>query len=657
MRYLELKHTMELLGRANEFCDFLLSFASSNSTSKKQSPDHANQFEVYSEEYAALALPADSATPFDDLSGPLKGVTVIFSKHEPTLPPDNELGQDYLSFEEPAEQEDAEPLAKEDKLSCVSYQAVNVGQPLSQKRVYLTQSTPLHSGYTECLVSNHTLAYDAGVTPLSLDKARYVTSLYALGSRQTKTPLPNMWVICKDEKRDIIALGCSHSIAGDGKRSLQSFVVTAEDAIQDTRSSGSEKNKAKSNVVKLSCSDENFAFSKYEIADYSTTVTDTKEEKLAGDLTVQFAWNNPDTLLSPPPESADAVVKISATPGYIFSQALCTYNELKALLHLCEIATGKRSWSSLSDSMDHEGTLQSSKKPLSENVGSFLAEVSSPLSQPKEITVISPTSANTVYETRSDLDFAERLWMFAKDTTSLEELQQIFAEVFKAVLLGKVQPFIHQSSTSVLSTLLRKVLLTPNMDEKQDLAPKFQNLLTESKICTCLMQLGIEKMTRDYRSFFIGADITTADQLDQFISASKGSQLETCHTLCKLHCILELMSSALWFLKLPAPTLSALFKSALEVYKEKKFEGFCTTPVFSLPLPAYSTAQKSVLSFCSSLSPKKWVLSQQTTKVSGGGGDKTSVVMFKNLPLLDSLREEDLDEGRYYVYKAHCDCI
>jgi hypothetical protein len=177
------------------------------------------------------------------------------------------------------------------------------------------------------------------------------------------------------------------------------------------------------------------------------------------------------------------------------------------------------------------------------------------------------------------------------------------------------------------------------------------------------MQLGIEKMTRDYRAFFIGADITTADQLDQFMSASKRSQLEMCHTLCKLHCILELMSSALCFLKLPAPTLSALFKSALDVYREQKFEGFCTTPVFSLPLPAYSVAQKSVLSLCSGLTPKKWVLSRQKANIGGGVGgvsvsDKMSVISYRNMPLLDSHKEEEPDEGRYYyVYKAHCDCV
>ena len=111
------------------------------------------------------------------------------------------------------------------------------------------------------------------------------------------------------------------------------------------------------------------------------------------------------------------------------------------------------------------------------------------------------------------------------------------------------------------------------------------------------------------------------------------------------------MSSALSFLKLPAPTLSALFKSALEVYREKTFEGFSTTPVFSLPLPAYSTAQKSLVSFCSSLVPKKWVLSRRV------GLDKATVQLYKNQPLLTNLPEIELGEGRYYAYKAYYDCL
>ena len=607
-------------------------------------------------EFSVTVLPTGSATPFDDFTGPLEGVSVMVSKHVPALPPapDNELGQDSLSFEDEVEEIDPEMHLEKDLFPCLSYQAVNVGQPLSQKRVYLTQSPPLHSGNTKSLVSDRTFVYDAGVTPLSLDKARYITSLYALGSRQSKSPIPNMWVICKDKHRDIVALGCSHSIDPNEKRSLQSFVVTADSAFEETQPQGLEKIKVHSSRVKLSSGDQSFAFSEYEIADHSTTPTGSKGEEIAGNLTVQFAWNSPDTTLSPPPESAEAVVKISATPGYMFSQAFDTYNELNTLLRLCEVAVGKRSWSCLSESVEEEGTVDSNRKPLSENIGSFLEDVSSPLCQPKEIKVISPTSANTTYEARSDLDFAERLWMFAKESTSLEELQQIFAEVFMAVLLGRVQPFVHRSSTSAISTLLRKVLLTENQDEKQDLGPKFQNLLTESKICTCLVQLGIEKMTRDYRAFFVSSDIATADQLDQFLSTTKGSDLDSCHMLCQLHCVLELMSSVLWFLNLPAPTLSAFFKSTLEVYREKKFEGFCTTPVFSISLPAYSAALKSVRSLCGTLTPKKWVLSQKKVTT---GGSRMSVVTYRRSPLLDCHRQEKVDESGYYVYKATCDCI
>lgn len=646
---------MELLRKASEFHDFLHSLAASS----QQPTEPIERFQVYGEEYAVTVLPAGTATPFNDFTGQLEGITLVFSEFEPTetQSPSNKLKLSVLDTslaEECSVDEHSRIHLVKDKFPCFSYQAVNVGQPLSHKRMYLTQSAPLHSGNVGYLFTDSTIAYDAGLIPLSLDKARYIVSLYALASRQNaKAQFPNMWVICKDEKRDIVALGCLNTV---GKGSLRSFTVTTEDVFAETQLSPSGKHGAKIKGM-LSSGGDYSVFSEYEIANCSATVVNVTEEKLAGDLTVQFAWNSPDAVLCPPSESADAMVKISATPGYLFSPGFATYNELNTLLHLCEIAVGKSTWSSLFESVDEEGVTgtQSLIKTLSDKVGSFLEDISSPLSQPAEVTVVSPTSENKVYEVRKDLDFAERLWLFAKDATSLEDLQQIFAEVFKTVLLGRVQPFVHRNSTSALSTLLRKVLLAPNMDEKQDLAPKFQNLLTESKICVCLVQLGIEKMTRDYRAFFIGADVATGDQLDQFISASRSSQLELCHTLCKLHCILELMSSALSFLKLPPPTLSALFKSALEVYKEKTFVGFSTTPVFSLPLPAYSSAHKSLISFCSSLSPKKWVLSQQKTSNSGV---KRAVAVYRSQPLLQNLVEMELeDESRYYVYKAHCECI
>ena len=663
---------MELTSKAAEFCEFLYSLAAST----RQARNPTDRLQVYNEEYAVTSLPAGTDTPFIDFTGQLKGTsTLIFSKYVPTLSRDNDVGlsppNNSHSFgnetldiqEEYSSKYSSSEAELEDKFPCFSYQAVSVGQPLSQKRVYVTQSTPLHSGYSEHLVSDLTIAHDAGVVPLCIEKARYVVSLYALGFRQTKctSQLPNVWAVCRDEKKNIVALGCSHSIENDNRKpSLQTYTVTAEDVLPNPKVPLTEKQTIKCKPLSSGVG-ESHAFSEYEIASYSTTEVKSMDEKLTGDLMVQFAWSYPEALLSPPAESSDVVVKISATPGYLFSPGLASYNELNTLLCLCKIATGSMSWSSLTEGLDDEATVDQDAvkmKTLSEKVGSFLEDISSPLSQLSELTVISPTSENKVYEARKDLDFAERLWLFAKDATNLEDLQQIFAEVFKAVLLGKVQPFVHRSSSSVISSLLRKVLLTPNMDEKQDLAPKFQNLLTESKITLCLVQLGIEKMSRDYKAYFVGSDIATGDQLDQFISASQGSLLDQCHTLCKLHCILELMSSALSFLKLPPPTLSILFKSALEVYREQVFKGFATTPVFSLPLPAYSTAQKSLISFCSTLSPKKWVLSQQRSKVNSSTScNETTVTMYKNQPLLDNLTDSEMEESKYFVYKAHCECI
>lgn len=242
--------------------------------------------------------------------------------------------------------------------------------------------------------------------------------------------------------------------------------------------------------------------------------------------------------------------------------------------------------------------------------------------------------------------------MFAKDVQGPGDLLQVFADVFKAVLLGKVQPFLHRSSSSVLATLFRQALLCSSHDERQTIAAKLQALLSEEKVLNCLVEIGIEKLQRDHRSFLIGSDLATGSQLDHFFEASSGNVLQICHCLCKLHSVMELTVSALTFLNLPTSTLSLLTKTALEVYRDTKFEHFETTPVFALPIPAYSPALKSVVSLCANLLPKLWILSAEDEHSTGApcAGNVQTVV--KNYPLHNF--ETGTANTEYFVYKTSC---
>ena len=621
-----------LTQNAGEFCQFLLGCCS-----KLDSGSFTNATcETFLDEFSAVALPPGVTTPFSVFTGQEEKHTVIFSKrhHDMGVPYSEDTQNASLSFASETSEFPTPETSLQSMPVCpfsvTRIKTVNIGQPLSNKKVFLTKSKALHNGQAAGFSTNELICIPGiDVSPISLDKARYLCSLYALGARKAARPLPAIWVICQSQGIKTVALGCSYDVS-----ILHTYTIVEEERLQILQSPVSKSDLEKLTSTKLGKSN-SWAFSEYEI---SSTIGDDKGKY--AQLMLQFAWSEPESLLCPPPENSDAVLRIAATPGSMFSPVLLVYQELSSLLTLCKIACNQAQWPSEEDSVENS--------QLVDRVHVFLEDVASPLAQPLEVNVISPTVDHTVYEPRKHLDFAERLWMFVREVQSLEDLQQVFSAVFKAVLLGKVQPFLHKSGSSPLSYLLRQVLLCPSNEERQALATKFQVLLTEPKVLTCLVQIGIEKMQRDYRSFFIGSDLANGTQLDHFF-ANPDSLLEQCHSLCKLHNVLELNATALSYLNLPTSTLSSLTKIALEVYKDETFEELgATTSVFCLPLPAYSTSLKSVASLCSNLSPKTWILSAQ---------DNQSV--FRSQPLFpnsETIEPADIEGTalEYIVYKGCC---
>ena len=625
---------LNILNESAQFCDFLCEVSAElRSTPIVQQ----TRPKLFKDEFSVIPLPPGTRSSLTEFTGPQEGITLVISLHVavPVNEEISDLDQSELHLSSASIQACEETHSQPAPFPLIVQKVVNTGQPLPQKRVYLTNSTPLHTGLTSDSIQSIRLADISFLVPLPLDQARYLASLYTLSCRNL-TPLPNLWIVCKSEKQNIVSLGFSFEAT---QSLLHSYTVTSEGTFN-----GSHSDKVTAGIVKRVNSPPMIGsvFSQYRITGAGTATDD----KMSGDLTVQFCWADPEEPLCPPPDTSDAVVRVSATPGYMFSPVLVTYNELNTLLNFCQIASGQGSW----PMQDETSETICGSGNMSQMTDSFLEEVASPLSQPLDATVISPTADNTIYETRKDLDFAERLWMFVKDVVSLDDLQQIFATVFKALLLGKVQPFVHRSSTSALALLLRQLLRCNSAEDRQSLAPRFQSLLSQTKVLSCLVQIGLEKMKRDYRAFFVGSDITTDDQLDQFHSTtSSQSQLVQCHALCKLHCVLEINASVLSFLNFPTSTLSSLTKVALDVFGNMQFRTFGTTPVVALPLPAYSPSLKSVASLCSSLHPMVWSFSPSKEQ---------SVTVYRNDPLFvgDCEQRQNVSNDVCYVYKAQFDC-
>lgn len=625
---------MDLLKKSEEFYHFL------DSTTHLQCKER-----VFLEEYEAFVFSPGTSTPFSEIVGHSLNPTVIFSKSR------GENGEIKFTNEAPdfTLEELELSAATEHSFSSspgsgyplpLSVTSHSIGQPLTSKRVYLTNSSFHHEHQSDTLGRMLDVGHDRHFLPLSLRMSRFIHSLYALGTWRGKPSPPDVWTICEKNKQNIVALGSVY----DATNSSLCAIMVKENEVC------SESHESVSSLKKLS----GVAFSEYEI----TTTSGSAAEKGPSDmLIVQFAWNDSNiAILSSPPENSDAVLKISRTPGYLFSPVLSLFEELKSLHHLCQIASGEAKWLGCDD----EGLFASNDK-MALSVKKIIEEMAHPLVNPVDVTVISPAYSRMIYEPRTDLDFVEQLWLFCHSLTSYGELKLVFAEVFKAVILGEVQPFIHKKSSSTLAELLRQVLLHCDKEKIQGVAVKLQLLLSETRLVPCLIQVGLDKIKRDHLSFFVGTDILSTDHFEQFFDPSESlSQLERCVELCKLHSIIELDANLMQTVNLPPLVLSTFTKSVMEIYKsDTSYQPFSRSPIFSLSLPAYSPALKSVVALCSKLSPNTWRVTVQ--EACGQWRDylvpSMRIHLKRSRPLLSYLQKtEDLSD-QYYSYEATSELV
>lgn len=604
-----LNQGMDIIKRSEEFYQLL-------GSSLKQGCCTDN---VFMEEYEVTFLGTGTITPFTDFVGQQERPTVVVSKHAPkTQIEEHSENLEALELLADLNPEVEDPLP----ISSWELEVVDIGQPLPSKRVYLTHSSPLHRGWSDARTKTVTFTEgNDGLLPLPLDSARFIVSLYSLGSWRTSVSPPDVWVLCDRNQRKIVALGCS---CDKPKSPVVIYTVEEEDIASEPD--------IKSKVRKTTASSRT-AFSKYDI-----NGSDGENE-----FSIHFSWNDPDGMLSPPLQSSNAILNLSTTPGDLFSPVLSMYQELRSL---CKIANNEAEWPVTSES--GEEVLTSTNKTV--DVESFIQDMVHPLTQQADVTVLSPTTDFSIYEPRTDLDFGERLWLFCHSLTSFDDVQLVCAEAFKAVLMGKVQPIVHRKSTSTLSLLLRQVLHCPDAASLQDISLKFQLLLTEARLLPCLVQLGIEKMKRDYKSFFVGTNICSAEQFEKFF-APGASPLVQCLELCRIHSILELNATIMKMLRLPTTSILSTFtKAAVEVFaKHPNYLPFACTPVFSLPLPAFSPDLKSVLALCSNLSPVVWTVTEQDSQ------NKCIVYLFRTRPLFGYLLDTETPSKHemYYSYKCY----
>lgn len=115
---------------------------------------------------------------------------------------------------------------------------------------------------------------------------------------------------------------------------------------------------------------------------------------------------------------------------------------------------------------------------------------------------------------REDMDCTERLWKTVKDVQSISYLQALFSAVFKAVVHGMMQPYIYRHNKTSAAVILKECLsYCGQFDDQKSLVEKWNTWFTVKNIFKICVEMGLNKLRRDYEAFFLNKELTTLHHL------------------------------------------------------------------------------------------------------------------------------------------------
>nr|XP_024650671.1 protein zwilch homolog isoform X2 [Macaca nemestrina] len=216
-----------------------------------------------------------------------------------------------------------------------------------------------------------------------------------------------------------------------------------------------------------------------------------------------------------------------------------------------------------------------------------------PLSSAATLTVKHDTAAvdrsvKRLFKARSDLDFAEQLWCkMSSSVISYQDLVKCFTLIIQSLQRGDIQPWLHSGSNSLLSKLIHQSY-HGTMDTVS---------LSGTTPVQMLLEIGLDKLKKDYISFFIGQELASLNHLEYFIAPSVDIQ-EQVYRVQKLHHILEILVSCMPFIKSQHELLFSLTQICIKYYKQNPLD---EQHIFQLPVRP--TAVKNLYQ---SEKPQKW---------------------------------------------------
>ncbi|XP_054984945.1 protein zwilch homolog [Sorex araneus] len=461
--------------------------------------------------------------------------------------------------------------------------------PLEKKETSQDEELPSE----ETTISDLSTGENVGPLALPVRRARQLIGFYTMAHNpsmthlkidQPVTALPPLWVRCDgSDPENTCWLGAELVTANSSITGIILYVVSCQADKKDVNLEDLKKLHKKrhhSSTVTAKGS------AQYEL--FKPAVMDDCSASPRSLLTLDVSWSPVDKIFQAPPLSSSATLNIKVESGEIGGPLNHLYRELKFLLVLADgLRTGVTEWLEPLEAKSALDLVQEFLNDLNKLDG-LGDSTKTDTETVKHDSAAIDGSIECLFTVREDLDFAEQLWCkMSRSVVSYQDLVKCFTLIIQSLQHGDIQPWLHSGSTSSLSKLIHQSYHGA-MDPVS---------LRGTVPVQMLLEIGLDKLKKDYISFFIGQELASLNHLEYFLSPSVDIQEQVYHVQ-KLHHILEILVSCKLFIHLQHELLFSLTQSCVKYYKQNPLD---EQHVFQLPVRP--TAVKDLYQ---SEKPQKW---------------------------------------------------
>ncbi|XP_014315229.1 protein zwilch homolog isoform X1 [Myotis lucifugus] len=492
----------------------------------------------------------------------------------------------------------------------VQVQLIGKGQPNPLKNilnendvVFILEKVPLEKEETshveelqseETAISDFSTGENVGPLALPVERARQLIGLYTMAHNPNMThikinrpvtALPPLWVRCDSSDPEGTSwLGAELITTSNSITGIVLYAVNCKADknysinLEDLKNSHKKRHQLSAVTAR--------GFAQYELLK-STALDDTVPTSQTT-ITLDISWSPVDEILQIPPLSSTATLNIKVESGDPRSPLNHFHRELKFLLVLAiGLRTGVTEWPAPLEAKSAVELVQEFLNDLNKLDG-FGDSTKKDTETVKPDSTAFDRSIECLFTVRGDLDFAEQLWCkMSSSVISYQDLVKCFTLIIQSLQRGDIQPWLHSGSNSLLSKLIHQ-----SYHGAMDTVSLSGTLPVQM-----LLEIGLDKLKKDYISFFIGQELASLNHLEYFVSPSVDIQEQVCRVQ-KLHHILEIIVSCKLFIKPQHELLFSLTQSCIKYYKQNPLD---EQHIFQLPVRP--TAVKNLYQ---SEKPQKW---------------------------------------------------